>query len=97
MDFTAYPLRVGTIAAAEAEGDALRLRVDLGDGAERTTTAHIAERYGPADLVGRQVVVVLDPPGAATHEVVVLAAVSPEHGAVLLKPEIPVPDGTTVV
>ena len=96
MDFTAFHLRVGTVAEAEAAGDALRLVVDLG-GDRRPATAHITERYGPTDLVGRQVVVVANPPGAEGGEVVVLAAVSPVHGAVLLAPDQPVPDGTAVV
>lgn len=97
MDFTAYPLRVGTVAEAEVEDGALRLVVDLGGGDRRTTTAHITERYTPESVVGRQVAVVLDPPGAVQGEVVVLAAVSPEYGAVLLRPDTDVPDGTAVV
>ncbi len=96
MDFTALALRVGTITSAAPEGDGLRLSVDLG-GDTRHALAHITERYGPDDLVGRQVVVVLDPPGGASGEVVVLAAVSATEGAVLLRPDAPVPDGTAVV
>ena len=96
MDFTAYPLRVGTVVEAEAAGDALRMTIDLG-GDRRTTEARITESYGPDDVIGRAVVVVLDPPGAAPGEVVVLAAVSATDGAVLLRPDVPVPDGTAVV
>ena len=96
MDFTAFHLRVGTVAAADADGDALRLSIDLG-GITRPASAHITERYGPDDLVGRQVIVVANPPGAEGGEVVVLAAVSPTQGAVLLAPDAPVPDGTAVV
>ncbi|MEM1055236.1 MAG: tRNA-binding protein [Bacteroidota bacterium] len=97
MDFTAHPLRIGTITHAETDGGALRLTVDLGGNDHRTASANIREAYGPDDLTGRQVVVVLDPPGGAQGEVIVLAAVSPERGAVLLKPETPVPNGTAVV
>ena len=96
MDFTAYPLRVGTVTAATASGGALHLTVDLG-GESREAHARITERYGPDDVLGRQVVVVLSPPGAAPGEAVVLAAVSPAEGAVLLRPDIEVPAGTVVV
>ena len=96
MDFTAFPLRVGIVTACESSGDALRLTIDLG-GESREATAHITERYGPDDVIGRQVIVVVDPPGAASGEVVVLAAVSPAVGAVLLRPDDAVPAGTAVV
>ena len=96
MDFTAHRLRTGTVTEATREGNALHLRVDLG-GDLRTATANITERYAPEDMLGRPVVVVLDPPGGAPGEVIVLAAVSAEHGAVLLRPDAPVPDGSVVV
>lgn len=96
MDFTAFPLRIGTVTAAIREGDALRLTIDLG-GDSRHALARITERYAPEDVLGEPVVVVLDPPGAASGEVIVLAAVSPTEGAVLLRPDTPVPDGTAVV
>ena len=96
MDFTAYPLRVGTVVEAETSGDALRMTIDLG-GDLRSAEARITERYGPADVLGRSVVVVVDPPGAVPGEVIVLAAVSATEGAVLLRPDAPVPDGTAVV
>ena len=97
MDFTAHRLRTGTVTDAAREGGALRLRVDLGGGDRRAATANITERYAPEDMLGRPVVVVLDPPGGAPGEVIVLAAVSAEHGAVLLRPDAPVPDGSVVV
>lgn len=92
MDFTAVDLRIATVtgATADAEG-ALRLELDIG-GVVRHATARIAENYGPDDLVGTQVVVVVS--GA---EPVVLAAVSPSQGAVVLRPDRPVDDGTQVV
>jgi len=94
MDFTAVELRVGTVVAAEADGRVLRLRIRLGEGDEHDTTAHVTERYGPDDVVGRQVVVVRPPGGGA---LIVLAAVDPFEGAALIVPDRPVPDGTLVV
>lgn len=96
MDFTAYSLRVGTVTAASVASGALDLTVDLG-GETREAHARITERYGPEDVIGRQVVVVLGPPGAPSREAVVLAAVTPEAGAVLLRPDTEVPAGTVVV
>ena len=90
MDFTSVDLRVATVTAAAADGDALRLTLDMG-GATRHAVARITENYGPDDLVGTQVVVV----GGA--EPVVLAAVSPSEGAVVLRPDRPVANGTQVV
>ena len=91
MDFTTVDLRVGTVVEAAVEGDALHLVIDVG-GARREAVSHIAENYGPEDLLGTQVVVV--PSGA---EVVVLAAVSPSQGAIVLRPDRPVANGTQVV
>ncbi|MEM6286016.1 MAG: hypothetical protein AAF845_02540 [Bacteroidota bacterium] len=93
MDFTAFDLRVGTVAEAVLDGDALRLGVDVG-GVRREAVSHITENYGPDDLLGTQVVVVTNTGGP---EAVVLAAVSPRQGAVVLRPDRPVADGTQVV
>ncbi len=91
MDFTAVDLRVGTVIEAVVEGGALHLGIDVG-GVRRDAVSHITENYGPADLLGTQVVVV-----ASGAEAVVLAAVSPSDGAVVLRPDRPVADGTQVV
>lgn len=96
MDFTAYDLRVGTVVEAAVRDGALALTIALG-GATRTATAYVTERYAPESVLGRQVVVVANPDGRRDGEVVVLAAVSPSDGAVLLQPDRPVPDGTQVV
>ncbi len=96
MDFTAYDLRVGTVIAAVAEADTLRLTVHLG-GFQREAVARITENYAADELVGEQVVVVTNSGGSATGEVVVLAAVSPSQGAVLIRPDRPVADGIQVV
>ena len=96
MDFTSYDLRIATVVEAEAEGDALHLTVDLG-GVQREAVARITENYGPETLVGEQVVVVTNPGGSSSGEVIVLAAVSPSQGAVLLRPDRPVASGIQVV
>lgn len=95
MDFTAFDLRIGTVTHAAPADGALALTIALGPGAARRAVAAITERYSAEAIVGRQVVVVANAPG--TDEVIVLAALSPADGAVLLQPEHPVADGTQVV
>ena len=96
MDFTAVELRVGTVVAAEDGPGGLRLSVRFGPGDVRPTTARITERYAAADVLGRQVVAVMRPPGDEDG-VIVLAALGAVDGAVLVVPDGPVPDGTPVV
>ena len=93
MDFTDFDLRIGTVREAVQNGDVLELVIDFG-GVVRSAETRITERYTADDLRGRQVVAVTNAPGGGA---VVLAAVSPAHGAVLLQPEIAVADGTQVV
>ena len=94
MDFTAFDLRVGTVTEAAEHDGALVLTIALG-GLTRTATAYVTENYDATSIVGRQVVVVTNAGGS--DEAVVLAAVSPSQGAVLLQPDRPVADGTQVV
>ena len=59
--FAAVDLRCGLIveaAAVEGAKKLLRLTVDLGESSPRTIASGIAERFAPAELVGRRVVVV---------------------------------------
>ena len=60
-DFGKIELRVGKVLEAAAVPKAkklLHLQVDLGESAPRSIVAGIAEKYAPADLVGRKVIVV---------------------------------------
>ena len=62
-DFAKVQLRTGRIRAAERHPDADRLlvlKVDVGDAEPRTIVAGIAGRFDPANLVGQQVVVVVN-------------------------------------
>ena len=60
-DFLKVDLRVGQVITAQPVKGSTKLMhmtVDLGEGQPRTIVAGIAEAYGPADLVGRKVVIV---------------------------------------
>ncbi|MBU2546970.1 MAG: methionine--tRNA ligase [Proteobacteria bacterium] len=64
-DFKKLDLRVGRITAAERIPKAdklLKLTVDTGE--ERTVVAGLAKEYSPEDMVGRQVIVVVNLPPA---------------------------------
>ena len=59
-DFTKLDLRIGTIVEAEKMPKAdklLVLKVDMGDGEQRTIVSAIAEHYAPEDILSKQVVV----------------------------------------
>lgn len=101
-DFLKVDIRVGTIRRAEpfpeARRPAYRLWVDFGpEIGERKTSAQITRNYDVAEIVGRQVVAVMNfPPkqiGPFMSEVLVLGVPDAEGEVVLLGPGKPVPDG----
>ena len=63
-DFLAVDLRVGSIVSAEINGKAREpayvIKVDLGPLGIKQSSAKLTKFYGPADLVGRQVVCVVN-------------------------------------
>ncbi len=101
-DFLTVDIRVGTITRAEpfpqARKPAIRLWIDFGgDLGEKKSSAQIAVLYDPDQLVGKQVMAVVNfPPrqiGPVLSEVLVLG-VSDENGdIVLISPDRGVPDG----
>jgi tRNA-binding protein len=103
-DLLSLDVRVGTIVSAEplpgARKPALALRIDFGELGTRASTAQITDLYDPAELVGLQVVAVVNfPPkqvAGVTSEVLVLAADNGRGEHAILIPERPVPDGAKV-
>lgn len=100
-EFERVEMRIGRIVRAErfpeARRPAYRLWVDLGDLGVRTSSAQITDLYDPGDLVGRQVVAVVNfPPkriAGFVSEVLVLGAPTASGEVVLLSPERDVPPG----
>ena len=100
-DFMKLDIRVGTIVSAKnfekARKPAYQLEVDLGEelGIKRSS-AQITEQYRPEELIGKQVLAVVNfPPRQIANffsEILVLGTYS-EGGVVLIKPDKPVKNG----
>lgn len=104
-DFEKIDLRIGTVTAAEdfpeERKPAYRLWIDFGELGFKKTSAQLTKLYGKEDLVGRQVVAVVNfPPkqvGNFMSECLVRAAVGAAGQVVLLQPERQVLNGLRVL
>ncbi|OPH57862.1 tRNA-binding protein [Paenibacillus ferrarius] len=103
-DFAALDIRIGTIVQAqpflEARQPAIKLEIDFGSLGIKSSSAQITERYNPEQLLGRQVVGIVNfPPkriAGFKSEVLVLGGVPGEDDVVLLQPDVKVANGTPI-
>ena len=100
-DFCKLDIRVGTITEAKiferAKKPAYQLKVDFGgEIGVKKSSAQITDHYAPRDLIGKQVLAVVNfPPRQIADfmsEVLVLGTYS-EGGVVLVTPDKPVANG----
>jgi tRNA-binding protein len=100
-DFEKVELRVGTIIAVddfpEARKPAWKLTVDFGELGVKRSSAQITVHYRKEELLGRQVLAVLNfPPrqiGPFMSEVLVTGLPDENGAVVLVSPDKPVPNG----
>ena len=101
-DFGRLDIRVGTVTDAqpfpEARKPAIKLWIDFGPeiGVKRSS-AQITRHYRPEELVGRQVCAVVNfaprQIGPFRSEVLTLGLPDPAGEVVLIRPDLPVPNG----
>lgn len=101
--FRKVDMRVGTIVSAvaneKARAPSYKLTVDLGGLGTRQSSAQIADLYNANELVGRQVVCVVNfPPKriAGFKSEVLILGIDGKGGVVLLEPEREVKNGVRV-
>ncbi|MBI0435748.1 tRNA-binding protein [Roseomonas sp. KE0001] len=101
-DFDRLDIRVGTVVDAQllegARKPAYRLEIDLGpELGLRRSSAQITAHYKPDQLIGRQVLCVVNfPPrriAGFESQVLTLGLPDTEGAVVLLRPDIAVPNG----
>ena len=100
-DFQRVLLVAGTVTHVEdfpeARKPAYRIRVDFGPYGEKKTSARVKALYAPSELVGRQIVGVINFPekqiGPVRSQFLLTGFETPE-GVVITTLERPVPNGT---
>lgn len=100
-DFEKIDIRIGTIIEAntfeKAHKPAFQLQIDFGDLGIKKSSAQITELYSIEDLVGKQIIAVVNfkPKQIANFlsECLVLGIYNDNKNVVLMQPEQSVPNG----
>lgn len=103
-DFEKVDMRVGTIIHAEifaeAKKPAYKLQIDFGSLGVKKSSAQITKFYHPEDLIGKQIIAVVNfPPkqiGPFMSECLVMGAVDKEGGVTVLNPSLKCENGLRI-
>ncbi|MGF7216870.1 tRNA-binding protein [Spirosoma lacussanchae] len=103
-DFEKVEIRTGTVVAVEAfpqaRKPAYKLTIDFGTLGTKRTSAQLTRLYQPAELIGKQLVAVVNfpPKQIATFmsECLVLGAVADDGTVTLLQTERPTENGLRI-
>lgn len=103
-DFIALDIQIGTVLQAEelpkARVPAIKMNIDFGEIGIKQSSAQITKRYTPNEIVGKQVVAIVNfPPRRVAgfkSEVLVIGGVPVEGDVILLTPDQAVPNGTKI-
>ncbi|WP_231510522.1 tRNA-binding protein [Fischerella sp. PCC 9605] len=103
-DFLKVDIRVGQIIEVtdnlKAKQSAYVLTIDFGELGQKTSSAQITQNYTKEELLGKQIIAVVNFPAkrvaGVKSEVLVLAAVCKTHGTILLEPNTVVENGTRI-
>lgn len=104
QDFEKVEIRTGTISGVElfpeAKKPAYKLTIDFGAFGVLKSSAQLTILYRPADLIGKQVVAVINFPQKQVanfiSECLVLGAIQDDGSVVLLQTERHTPDGLRI-
>ncbi len=103
-DFLKVEMCTGTITGVEinsrARVPAYILTIDFGEKGSRISSAQLTENYTEKDLLGKQIVAVMNFSvkriAGIKSEFLVLGALCPKKGTVLLEPTFPVTNGVPI-
>jgi tRNA-binding protein len=103
-EFEKVDMRVGVVVRAEpfreARAPAYKLWIDLGPLGQKRSSARITDHYRPDDLVGRQVICVVNfapkQIGPFVSEVLVMGAYVNGEEVILLRPDCEVAPGSRI-
>jgi tRNA-binding protein len=103
-DFEQIDIRTGTVLEAKdfpgTKKPAYRLLIDFGPAGIKKSSAQITAHYRPEELVGRQVVAVINFPKKQIanfqSDCLVLGVYDGNQDVVLLKPDKQTPDGAKI-
>ena len=103
-DFTKVEMRVGTILTAEifkeVKNPAYKMQIDFGEFGIKKTSAQITKLYTPDELIGNQIIAVINFPkkqiANIMSECLVLGAVGDNKEVTLISPEKNIKNGTRI-